>query len=89
MKTKSLKTLGATVVAIVFLIFAYGSGEDKKNKATCSTSDSGYKSGYESGKKSVWSSPDTYIRESNNGYGMLGEVPPCWHEGFREGYKNR
>ena len=85
MKKNYLKIISSTFIVGAFLIIAFGSGnDDKKNEVKCDNSNAGYKSGYEAGKSSIWDTPEAYKRECNNGYGMIGEVPPCWDEGFRD-----
>jgi hypothetical protein len=86
MENKYFKIISSTVIVGVFLLFAFGSGSAKKNEVKCDSSNEGYKSGYNAGKSSIWDTPEAYIRECNNGAGMIGEVPPCWNEGFRDGH---
>ena len=64
-----------------------GNGSRKMDEVKCDASNEGYKSGYNAGKNSLWDTPEAYKRECNNGYGMIGEVPPCWDEGFRDARK--
>lgn len=88
MKNKYFKIISSTLIVGAFILIAYGSGsDDKKNEVKCDTSNEGYKSGYNAGKTSLWDTPEAYIRECNNGAGMIGEVPPCWNEGFRDARK--
>lgn len=72
---------------IISLISCKNNSDSDENK--CNSSSEGYKLGYEVGRKSIWSSPETHKRECNNGNGMIGKVPPCWDEGFRDGYNSK
>jgi hypothetical protein len=87
-KNKYFKIIGSTIIAMAFLLIAFGSGEEK-SEMKCDTSVAGYNSGYEAGKTSVWDDSYTHISECNNGNGMIGEVPPCWHEGFKDGHDSK
>jgi len=85
---KKIKIIVSLLVVGLFLFMAFGSGNDK-GKVECDSKSEGYKKGYETGKHSPWDDPNTYIRECNNGYGMIGTLPPCWNEGFIDGYQNK
>jgi hypothetical protein len=85
---KYSKSITNVLITCLFLFVAYGSGEEKI-EMKCDTSVSGYNSGYEAGKNSVWDDSYTHISECNNGNGMIGEVPPCWHEGFKDGHDSK
>ncbi len=78
-----------------FLTTAIASGESNNsseeidnNVNNCDSTTEGYKIGYTVGEESEWDTPEEHIRNCNNGHGMVGEVPPCWKEGFRDGHSN-
>lgn len=87
MKNK-IKFFTTVAAFCLFLFIAFASGETEA-KEECNSSSKGYKIGYETGKTSLWSDPETHKRECNNGAGMIGEVPPCWNEGFVDGYNGK
>jgi hypothetical protein len=75
---------------ILFLLISYASGDSESDKKKeCSSSNEGYKIGYEAGKTSLWSTPEAFKKNCNRGYGMIGEVPECWDEGFVDGYNSK
>lgn len=94
MKYKNFK-----ILVIIFLIglSVISCGESKKEyKQDCSTTED-YKYGQKAGSseaknKAVGmdysSTADEYLRNCNNGAGMVGEVSDCWREGFYAGYNN-
>lgn len=86
---KKLKQFTTILVFVSFVFVAIATGNDEKTtEVECDSSSRGYKLGYEVGKESIYDNPATYKRECNNGYGMIGEVPPCWDEGFIDGYNS-
>ena len=90
MEKKFIKTIGSAIIVASFMFLAFGSGnDDKKSEVKCDNSNEGYKSGYEAGRHSLWDTPEAFKRKCNNGYGMIGKVPPCWDEGFIDGYNNK
>ena len=88
MKNNFFKIISSIALISLFLFISYGSGKEK-DEVKCDSSNEGYKIGYKIGKNSLWDDPETYLRECNRGNGMIGEVPPCWREGFRDGHSNK
>lgn len=89
MKSAIKITLSVAVVSFfAFIAFASG-GSNSEKKVECNSSSEGYRTGYEVGKNSIWSDPETHKRECNNGAGMFGKVPECWNEGFIDGHNNK
>lgn len=78
-----MKKITSALIGILFIALAYGSA-DSEDVKKCDTSSEGYRIGYKIGEKSVWDTPEEDLRMSNNGFGNIGEVPPCWEEGFRD-----
>lgn len=71
-----------TVLLLAIVLMSCG-GNGNKKEITCDSSNAGYQLGYKIGQTAIWNTPEEYIRECNNGTGMIGEVPECWKEGFR------
>jgi hypothetical protein len=89
MKNK-IKLFASATAFGFFILIAIASGNDEKSvKVECNSSSEGYKSGFEVGKTSLWSTPEAFKKNCNNGNGMFGEVPPCWDEGFIAGYNSK
>jgi hypothetical protein len=81
-----------STIGLLFIVLAAASSDSAKEGSKnpeCGPNDSGYKMGFEIGKTSAWDTPEGHIRNCNRGAGMIGEVPPCWHEGFRAGHDAR
>ncbi|MBV6483876.1 MAG: hypothetical protein KFKLKKLM_00336 [Flavobacteriales bacterium] len=77
---KKIETIFIVVLCNLILIGC-------SNNIDCNNTIDGYKSGYEIGMQGRWITPEEYIRNCNNGNGMLGNVPPCWKEGYRDAIK--
>ena len=69
---------------LVYLTHRKGSGE---KEAKCDHSSEGYKLGFSAGKENgiIWPEPWDYKKKCNNGYGMIGDVPPCFDDGYIDG----
>jgi len=97
---KSIKyTLGLILLGVLAYYNFKPKSKHKEFEETASTnctSTEAYKYGYEAGHDQAvmvvsgaggTSDPDVYISRMNNGYGALGDMNPCWKEGFEAGYR--
>ena len=82
MKRKFKFLMIATLLVSLGMIAQSCSSSDSDEETECSSSDAEYRKGFEEGKNSPYDTPEEWKREVNNGFGVIGEIPPCWDEGF-------
>ena len=87
MKRKINLVIGSILLVSIGLL-TFSCSESATEETECNNSNQAYRNGYEAGKTSLYDSPETYKNECNNGAGMIGDVPPCWDEGFIDGHNS-
>lgn len=73
---------------VVSGLIAQACSNSSSEETECNSSDAEYQKGFEEGKNSPFDTPEEWKREINNGAGLIGEVSPCWEEGFRDAKNN-
>lgn len=93
MKKYYLKPLYGFLVFGLWLTIGCSSKHEKP-QIDCKTQED-YKYGYDAGHREAKNKSlgmdysadaDTYLRNANNGAGMLGDVSDCWRNGFYDGF---
>lgn len=85
----------ALIIGIATISCNTSTKSTDETEPTCKTTKD-YQNGYNAGKGEAKKKAEgfdysansyVYLDECNNGYGMVGSVTSCWHDGFADGFK--